>query len=129
MQLLPRFRVAALPLVPLLLQPPFRVDRRLAPVAGRRDGLPVGMVVDAAADHDHIAVAEEKAVARGARADPAAHQPLLAGQAKQFGFGAGGDDQGVRLVRISALTGDAERATRQIDLDRILADELGAYAL
>src|SRR5437867_12849802 len=83
----------------------------------------------AAAERDHIAVAEEKAVARGARADPAAHQPLLAWQAKQLGLGAGGDDQGVRLVRISALTGDAERATRHIDLDRILADELCAYAL
>src|SRR5690606_27413713 len=92
-----------------LVAPVHQVD--LAGDVAQVQGLLDGGV--AAADHRHVLVTEEEAVAGGAGGDALAHEGLLALQAQVLGAGAGGDDQGVAGV-LAAVADQAEGPPRQV---------------
>ena len=85
----------------------------------------------AAADDQHVLLAEEEAVAGGARRHAVAGEPLLRRQAEPLGLRAGGDDErlGGDAILLDARDVDGERPLRQIDLLDVTGEELGAEAL
>src|SRR5690606_20439645 len=98
-------------------------DGDLAGELGQEDGFLHGRV--AAAHHDDLTIAEEEAIARGARGHAAADQFLLAGHAQPFGRRAGGDNQRVGLVRVRQRL-HRERPLTEIDGVGPPRDEPGA---
>ena len=81
----------------------------------------------AAADHGHVLVLEEEAVAGGAGGHAAALELLLRFQPQVLGGGAGGDDEGVGGV-FAAVALEAERALRQVGAVDVVEDHLGLEA-
>ncbi|MCW0450067.1 hypothetical protein NB706_002901 [Xanthomonas sacchari] len=82
----------------------------------------------AAADHDHVLVLVEEAVAGGAGGHAAALERLFRGNAQVLGGGAGGDDQRVAGV-VAAVAAEPERALRQVGGVDVVEDHLGLEAL
>ncbi|MNS96887.1 hypothetical protein D3C72_1312050 [compost metagenome] len=82
----------------------------------------------AAAHHDHVLVAVEKAVAGGAAGHAAAHEGLFRGQAQVFGRCAGGDDEGVAGVDLARVAGQREGALGQINLGDVVEQHFGVEA-
>ncbi|MNZ60980.1 hypothetical protein D3C78_790610 [compost metagenome] len=82
----------------------------------------------AAADHRHLAVAVEEAVAGGAGGNALAHEGLFRRQAEVTRAGAGGDDQRVAAVGAAVALED-ERLAGQVDGVDVVEDDLGLEAL
>src|SRR5699024_1407604 len=82
-----------------------------------------------AADHDDLLILEAAAVAGRAPADALAGEGLLAVDAELAVGGSGGDDQRLRPVDGAVLEGDALDVPLEIELDRVLVDDLRAEAL
>ena len=82
----------------------------------------------AAADHDDLLVAEEEAVAGRAPGHAAAGEPVLAGDAQRPVRRAHGQHDGAGAVRRLPHLDDLDLAG-QVDLGRVVGDELGAEAL
>ena len=82
----------------------------------------------AAADHDHLALLEERGVADSAVGDSAALQGLLGLEAELACVRAGGDDDRLGAV-LRVADPDAEGALGEVDPRHVVGDELGAEAL
>ena len=83
----------------------------------------------AAADHRDLLAAIEEAVAGRAGRSALALHMLFGRQAEPLGLGAGGDDQRVGMIFGAAVALQHERAARQVDLDDMVPDHLGADML
>ena len=98
-------------------------DGHLAGEAGEVDGLLHGAV--AAADHIHVQVAEEHAVAGGAEGNAAAGELLLVFAADGLGMRAGGDDD--RLAAVGAgLSGEHLLSAGEINVSDFVIGALHA---
>src|SRR5579859_491484 len=85
----------------------------------------------AAADDGQLAITEERTVAGGAAAYTPPLEALLVGQAEPFGAGPRGDDDGTGAILglcRARLDPNLERLLREIHLDNIARDHLGAEA-
>ena len=82
----------------------------------------------AAADHRHVLVAEEEAVAGRAGAHAAPLVRLLRRQAEVFGGSAGRHDQGVAGVD-ALVSFETQGAAAQVHAGDVVVDELGAVLL
>ena len=82
----------------------------------------------AAADHRHVLLAVEEAVAGGTGGNTLALEGLFGWQAEVLGRGAGGDDQAVSgVAAVVAL--ELERTLRQVDLIDVVEHDLGIETL
>jgi hypothetical protein len=82
----------------------------------------------AAADHGHVLVAEEEAVAGGAGRHALALEGVFGGQAEIFRRGAGGDDQ--RIAAVAARIADQqERTPRELRGVDVVIDQARVEAL
>ena len=83
----------------------------------------------AAADHDDVLVAEEEPVAGGAPGDTVAAELLLLGQAEFLVGGAGGEDDGGRLVGLAGAGDHALEVTGERHFGDVVEHHLRAEPL
>src|SRR5215471_14148370 len=83
----------------------------------------------AAADHDHLLAAIEKAVAGGASRDAITPEALLGGKPEPARFCAGGNDEGVGGVLGMAIAFEPEWMPLEVDLDDVIADNFSSDML
>src|SRR4051794_14943388 len=76
----------------------------------------------AAADHQHVLSAVEKAVAGGAGRDAVALEFLLRRQLQPTRLRAGRDDEAVHVIAVARIAFEAERPMRKIDLAYMVGD-------
>lgn len=81
----------------------------------------------AAADHDHILVAIEEAVAGGAGGDAETLEMLLALDAEPFGLGAGRDDDRLGGPDGSRIGAHREGPVVELDFGNEVVDDFGAH--